>query len=95
MVLCGSRFCPRGSSRRCTPQNAIVIEALLRLPNGSELVATDREIVKSVDRYLQNHQGTRGYLKVVDRLNMSSQVDDLASFLSAKTNPSLRVEALR
>ena len=83
------------SAVHASERDGIVVEALLRLPNGSELVTNDRDIGKSVDRYLQSQHGTRDYLKVVDRLNVRDQAEGLASFLSAETDTSLRVEAIR
>ena len=80
---------------RAAERDDIVVEALLRLPKGSELVEIERNAAHSVDHYLRDHEGTRDYLRVVNRLNVVGEVDGLKSFLSAETDTSLRVEALR
>ncbi len=73
----------------------IVVESLLRMNDGDELVDSDANVARAVDRYLQQHVGQREFLNVVSELKLTDQSDKLLGFFEPEVDASLQVEAAR
>lgn len=73
-----------------------VVESLLRLGDeGVKIVQSNDDVHTAVNRYLDSRVGTRSYLDVVSKLELTENAAGLAGFLKPEVDSSLQAEAIR